>query len=289
MKINKHNFVIIRLILIIIPVLFFYSCNKNDPPKEIVTNIPPEVDIPILIDKYFRSPQDEYLALLKTQPKLEVIKALEKQIITSINNSDVNSDFKGINEKIFFLRNNFGSSNDSTFSRLGSIYYNLNTLKENLKKEKVSEPTKPTYEKPIYDGVIYLYAEYLGPFDNGGLVLKANGKYYLARNSSESKNPFVRYYYGYYEKTGETLTLNRGRNGTECEIIDVRDEETYRDDQRAYQMKVEEAQETYKEDLANYKDNIVRYQKYSVLEKNIKHNISEELFKAKSLIIQLPN
>lgn len=247
--------------------------------------------IPILLKKIFSNSQhdkDEYIRQLKTHSTPDVVRELEKDITIKVNQSDEKTKFIDINEEIYFLRNNFSSTNDSVFSLLGSIYFNLNTLHNNLNNEDESEPTKPIYEKPKYYGTVYMYAEYVGPFDGGGMVLRANGKYYLAKNGSESRNPFVRFYYGYYEKTGETITLNRGRNGTECEVIEVKDEETYRDDQRSYQNSVKEAQETYKEELASYNENLVKYRNSEVIDNKINQQISELLFKAKSLIIQLP-
>jgi hypothetical protein len=280
---KRKRYFMKTILPMILLLIIFASCTKREESK---VNRYKEDSISQLVHnlyddyKYF---PDEYLQQLKIFSKTDVIKEFEKDIIIKLNRE---ANYERINQEIYFVRKYFGSSNDTLFRRLGSICFYVDSLDRCLFKYTTSEPTSPYYEKPKYNGALYMYAEYVGPFDEGGIILKANGEYYLARNAHESRNPFARYYHGYIEKTGETINLNRGRHGTECEIINIKDEETYRDDQKSYRDRLKEAQEDYRRELVTYKEDLQAYKKDAAIVGKINQQKNNQILIIKDLIKQ---
>lgn len=121
-----------------------------------------------------------------------------------------------------------------------------------------AKPEKPIHEKPKYSGAWPISGRCRGRYnENEGIVIQADGKYYVVKDSEPCETPYVN---GFVENTGETVTLALGRDGREADVVVLKDRETYLDDQKAYRDKVARAQADYQQAVKDYPQRVREWQ-----------------------------
>lgn len=126
----------------------------------------------------------------------------------------------------------------------------IEAVQKDLGGQPPAKPDKPTYDKPTYSGTWPISGLCRGRYEGDqGIVLQANGKYYVIKDAEPCDTPYVN---GYVESTGETVTLDLGRDGRSADVVEVKDRETYEDDQKAYRDEVAQAQADYQQAVKDY-------------------------------------
>lgn len=101
--------------------------------------------------------------------------------------------------------------------------------RETLEKELENLPGKP-----VYDGAFRVGGAVRTCYKDG-VVLESNGKLYFVKDATCPDTPLL---HGWVEDTGETLTLDLGRNGREAKVVEISDKEKAQDDRKDFNEKL---------------------------------------------------
>ncbi len=147
---------------------------------------------------------------------------------------------------------------------LNAIYEKVLTARKLITEGQAipvpDEAQPPKYEEPEYDGAWFLSGYYRANYTgrNGDIegVVITKGESYFVVMGADPASRGVDYLRGYVESTGKIIDLAVGRGGRTAVVVRLSDEETYRDDQKAYRAVVAEAKAKHQQALAAYRNAI---------------------------------
>ena len=100
--------------------------------------------------------------------------------------------------------------------------------------EALHRSTEEIPDRPVYDGAFRVGGAVRQCYKDG-VVLEAQGKLYFIRNAVCPDESLL---HGWVDDTGDTVTLDLGRNGREARVVDISDKEKAQDDRKEFNARM---------------------------------------------------
>jgi len=100
--------------------------------------------------------------------------------------------------------------------------------------EGLRQSTAEILDRPVYQGAYRLGGAVRQCYKDG-VVLESQGKLYFIKDAVCPDEPLL---HGWVDDTGDTVTLDLGRNGREAKVVEISDKEKAQDDRKEFNQQM---------------------------------------------------